>query len=123
MKTLILAAVTVLSSSSAFAAGPTMSAFATDTTIYVTVLGDGCNAVGGNLEVDGICNEDRLTRNYAVQCSASLSLMMTEMMCPADRPPKATVLEFDIKESKIASEAKILKIRTGSGDEITVQLK
>lgn len=123
MKNLILTAVTVLSASSAFAAGPTMSAFATDKTVYVTVLGDGCNAVTGMLEVDSICNEDRNTRNWALVCTAQLSVMMTEMMCPADFPAKAHVLEFDLKESKIASEAKRLTIRDHSGNEVTVQLK
>lgn len=101
-------------------ASPNASAFTHGGKLYITVLGDKCNSISGGLEVDGICRDDRMTRNYAVECSADVQLMQTEMYCGQD--VEARVVTLDLQKENVAREAKILNLRFGT-EVITVEVK
>ncbi len=102
-----------------FASNPEFSAFTSKNVLYVTLLGD-CNHYGAQLEVAGICHEDRLTANYVKTCPAELMVVKTEMGCPnADLKPK--VLVVDLKEAKVAKEATELELSYG-GHKVNVQI-
>jgi hypothetical protein len=89
---------------------PNFSAFAHEGILYVTFLGDSCNAVGGDLRVAGICRSDRLTRNYAVECDATLAIMQTEMAC-GDTTAKPRTVEINLEQAKVAPEARVLHLK------------
>lgn len=124
MKNLILSAIVFCSATSAFAAArPAMSAFATDSKIYVTVLTDGCNSSDAELKIDPTCADDRKTKNWASTCKAELVVTPSaQNECGKDAVQKPGTLEFDIKEANIAAEAEVLQIKNG-GETIKVQLK
>lgn len=100
-------------------AAPTASAFTHKGMLYITVLGDKCNSISGGLEVDGICRDDRMTQNYAEECSAEVQLMQTEMYCGED--VEARVVTLDLQKENVAREAKTLHLRYG-GEVITVEV-
>src|SRR4051812_13264169 len=124
MKNLILTAVVLCSATSAFAAKPkTMSAFATDSKVIVTILTDGCNSYDGELKVDPTCADDRTTKNWVSTCKADLVVTPTAPVeCPAETAQKPGTLEFDLKEANIAAEAEMLQIKAGN-DTLKVELK
>lgn len=98
------------------------SAFVNRNTLYVTVLGDGCNAMGGRLEVEPLCSNERLTQNFVTECSAELFIISTAIACPAQTKRIAQVLEIDLKESKVDREAQLLNLNV-MGQTIQVRLK
>lgn len=121
MKQIILATATLLTVTSAFAARPSMSGFATDSKIYVTVLTDTCKNTSAELKIDSSCADNRQTKNWVNTCKAELVLSSTAVSC--DKPEmKPGVMEFDIKEANIATEAETLLIKSGS-ETLKVQLK
>ena len=81
------------------------SAFAQGRTLYVTIMGDDCNGFGGSLEVASFCKKSRMTRNYAPVCEASLLVRQTKMACRSSKP---VVLEIDMDEQDVATEAQTL---------------
>jgi hypothetical protein len=118
MKNLIVAALASVSFS-ATAAAPNFSAFAQDDKLIVTIMGDACNGFGGQLDVEGLCKADRLTRNFAIECSGTLSVISTAMMCLEKKP---VTLELSLKAAKVAPEARVLHLTYGN-QTIDVQLK
>ncbi len=74
-----------------------------------------------SLVVDSICEEGRLTANYATECSADLAVMSTEMFC-GNIPPVAKVFKVSLVESLVAAEAEVLTIRHWSGS-VDVNIK
>jgi hypothetical protein len=116
MKKTILSLVLGLVSSSAMAAsdGPHFSAFTDKGILYVTtlVLGGTCNDVYGNLQIDPSCKADRVTKNRAPLCFATLDLSETTMQCQKmDVVPK--VIAIDLAKSNIAPEALQLNLKMG----------
>jgi hypothetical protein len=99
---------------------PTFSAFSAGDRLFVTILADTCNAVGASLEVSGLCRSDRMTKNFATVCDASLLVMSTERACP-DQNLEAKVVTLNLKNSKVAREARVLNL-TYLGQEIEVKL-
>lgn len=95
------------------------SAFVNGRTLYVTVLGD-CNSMHANLEVEPLCNDKRLTKNFAVKCSAQLSITATELFCAGIK--KAHVIEIDLNETDLAREAQLLNLGV-MGRTLQVRLK
>ena len=81
------------------------SAFAQGRTLYVTIMGDDCNGFGGSLQVANFCKKSRMTRNYAPVCEASLLVRQTKMACRSSKP---VVLELDLDEQDVATEAQTL---------------
>ena len=116
MKTLIVS-LTLLLSNFAFAAN--FSAFADGDKLHVTILTDTCNAYGVELVPNSLCHQDRLTRNYAVNCDAGLRVISTMMYCGEET--KAQVFTLSLDQSKVAKEAKTLNIEYGQ-DVIEVEL-
>jgi hypothetical protein len=101
-------------------ASEAISAFAKGDTLYVTILTDGCNSYGTLFETDGICRSDRMTANYATECSASLDFVQTAMACSkVEEVPQ--VFEISLSESLVANEAEVLKIRY-QGEIVSVKL-
>jgi hypothetical protein len=92
------------------AADPEFSAFTSNNVLYVTVMGDSCNGYSGELLVDPSCKSDRLTRNLAPVCYATLRVSRTRMNC--DGPDNSTprMLKIDLEEAKVAHEAVILRL-------------
>jgi hypothetical protein len=88
------------------------SAFVTNNVLYVTILGDSCNHVGGGLEVDGLCKKDRKTKNYAIECNAKLSIYHTEMAC-GDDTVKPKVVKIALEKTDVAPEARVLHLSYG----------
>ena len=95
------------------------SAFNQGDTLYVTIIGDNCNSYGGRLQVASSCLEDRMTENYAVSCYATLSVLSTKMFCGPGY--KARVLEINLREAKVAQEAKKLTLNY-LDEEITIDI-
>lgn len=92
------------------AAAAEFSAFAKGDSLYVTILTDGCNSYGTMFETDAICRSDRMTKNYATECSGTLSFVQTAMACPqVEEVPQA--FEISLSESLVAREAEVLNIR------------
>lgn len=98
----------------AFAEAPPapFGAFTYGNMLYVTVPGD-CNKAGARLEVSGLCNKNRLTRNFALSCEVKLNIVTTLMYCAGMvYPPKVFV--FDLANEEIAPEARELVIQHGA---------
>lgn len=95
------------------------SAFVNGSTLYVTVLGD-CNSMSGTLEVAPICNDKRLTKNFAVECEAQLSIQATELFCGGFK--QAHVIEIDLKKTDVAREAQVLNLDV-MGRTLKIRLK
>lgn len=106
----LLTMISVLFSIAAFAteSSPQFSAFTSKGQLYVTILGDTCNNFIGRLEVDALCNDDRMTRNHASVCEVSLSVISTKMACGPGVKPR--VLTMDLQKAKVAKEAVLLKL-------------
>lgn len=98
----------------------TFSAFSQGDTLYLTTMVDSCNAHGAGLNVDGICHADRMTANYATECSASVSIISTQMAC-FDQTLKPMVFELSLDQNRVASEAEVLTLRM-YGEEVTIKL-
>lgn len=116
-----IVASTLFLTTASFAGDPhNFSAFSVGDTLYVTLLGDGCNSYGGSLEVDPLCRSDRMTKNFSPTCQAGLQVMATELACLGGRS-KPVVLEISLNKSKIAPEAQELELTYGDS-QVTVQL-
>jgi hypothetical protein len=98
------------------------SAFADGDNLYVTMLLDDCNSHGLALDVDGLCRNDRLTKNYATSCGADLIVRSTKMYCGKSSLEPVT-FTLSLKKSNIASEAEELTLRNFNGDEVTIELE
>lgn len=96
------------------------SAFAKGDSLYVTILTDGCNSYGSMFETDGICRSDRMTANYATECSASLDFVQTTMACAQVQEVPQT-FKISLSESLVAREAEVLNIRH-QGETVSVKL-
>lgn len=91
----------------AFAWAPGFGAFVHEDVLYVTVLGDKCNQYFAGLEVSDLCREDRLTKNYAIECEADLLIYQTQMACE-DTTLAPQNFEIELEPTKIAPEARTL---------------
>ena len=90
-------------------ATPNFGAFTDSNRLYITILGD-CNTASAGLVVDPLCNKNRLTRNYVVECGAELVVATTRMICPdGEIIPK--VFTFDLNKEPVAPEALELEIK------------
>lgn len=118
MKTFILLTTLFLTFSSQ---AKTFSAFADGDKLYITMLLDSCNGHAVDLAVDGLCKDDRLTKNYATHCGATMIVTSTQMYCEP-MLTKPVTFELSLKESNIAAEAKELTLRSYSGEQITIEL-
>ncbi|MFN8790589.1 MAG: hypothetical protein ACK5Y2_03940 [Bdellovibrionales bacterium] len=83
------------------------SAFISTNILYVTVLGDTCNTLTGSLEVEESCRADVPRREPVETCQARLEISTTRKACP-DRRRVPHVLEIDLRESRVAPDARIL---------------
>ncbi len=98
-----------------------LGAFVTNNELQFTVLGDTCNHIGAKLEVDKLCDKDRLTRNSVVTCNAKLLVFQTEMYCGnTDLVPRTTTVK--LKDTQVDPYAKVLALDY-SGTELEVDLK
>ncbi|WP_413290991.1 hypothetical protein [Bdellovibrio sp. HCB337] len=102
------------------AEGPRFSAFVANNVLYATILGDTCNHYIAELKVSPMCLAGRLTKNYAEVCEATLQVGGTELYCGTDTKPR--VLQIDLKNAEITSEAKVLELEY-LGRTIEVQLE
>ncbi len=96
----------VLSASAS--AVPAFSGFTSNGQLYVTFLGD-CNGVAGRIKVASICEQGRMTANFAEECSVKISVTSTMRGCP-DSSAIPKVLEFDLKKAKVTRKATLLKV-------------
>jgi hypothetical protein len=97
-----------------------MSAFTQGNNLYLTVLGDNCNAMDAKIKVEGLCYQGRLTQNYVDTCSADVVVMSTKRMCIA-YVPQAHTFTIDLEKAKVAKEAKVLNLKY-NGKVISVQI-
>ena len=118
MKTIILLTTLLLTLSSQ---AKTFSAFADGDNLYVTMLLDGCNGHALDLDVDGLCKDDRLTKNYATHCGATMIVTSTQMFCEP-MFTKPVTFQLSLSKSNIAAEAKELTLRNYTGEEVTIDL-
>jgi hypothetical protein len=121
--TLALAFVAHTLSLSASAASETsrFSAFSVGDKLVVTILADTCNTHRGSLRVEPLCRSDRMTRNWAIECSAQLQVFSTRMGCQ-DRELIPRTLTLSLKQNKVAHEARLLHLEY-DGQMIDVQLR
>jgi hypothetical protein len=120
MKNLFLSALITLSTQ-AFSGSANFAGLVKDDSLFLTIKTDGCNSYRVGLEVDGSCNDDRLTANYAETCYASTTVLSTKKACPAGSGELKT-FEINLKESKVAREAKLLVLKH-SGESIEIEIK
>jgi len=120
MKVLILNLLMITSIYAAHETRPQFSAFSDGENIHITFLGDKCNYYHAELNVEPLCQKNRLTRNFAVKCSAELNIAGTELYCGDDLEPRVTTLK--IKDTDIAPEAQTLTLKQGS-EVINIVLK
>lgn len=117
---MILSSLLLFTSMSFAVSAPVASfgAFTHSNKLYVTLLGD-CNTASASLSVNGLCNKNRMTENYATECGVELIVATTRMICPtAEVIPKVFV--FDIGKEPITNEAEELLITYQSA---TVRMK
>ncbi len=90
---------------------PRFSAFSDGKNLHITVMGDHCNSYNLILDVDPICKDDRMIRNFALECSASFTYLATEMYCGPETTPRT--MSISLKKANIAKEAKELTLSDG----------
>jgi len=117
---LVFVAHTLSFSASAAGETPRFSAFSVGDKLVITILADTCNAHRGSLSVEPLCRSDRMTRNWAIECSAQLQVMSTRMGCQ-DRELVPRTLTLSLSGNKVAHEARLLHLEY-EGQTIDVQL-
>lgn len=78
-------------------------AFTDSNHLYVTILGD-CNNASATLVVDSLCNKNRLTRNFAIECGVEMVVATSRMVC-SDQKIIPKVFVFDLGSEPVAPEA------------------
>lgn len=91
---------------------PRFSAFSDGKYLHITILGDSCNAFGGELAVSRRCQKSRAIENYAASCKATLSVIATEMFCN-DPEPVPRIISLELSKTQIAYEATTLILTYG----------
>ena len=113
MKAVVFSIVSLVISTAAFAqTAPRAQMRATQSTLFVTLMGDSCNHISSSLKVDPSCRRDRLTRDAVIVCDAELMMFSTAMGC-ADQSEVERTVEADLAKSNVASEARFLNIKFG----------
>ncbi len=94
------------------------SAYVEDRQLYITINGDACNYFEGSLNVSPSCKADRLTKNLAGFCRASINILATEMACDEFKP---VTVQIDLDKNNVAPEAELLELTyRGETIEVTV---
>ncbi len=97
-------------------------AFAVDGKLYVTTLGDSCNALSAIINIPANCDGRRPTPDYITSCGVELLLMQTELACFDDKlVPVTTVIELN--KTKLDPSVVDLFIQTPNSTPVKVKLK